>query len=68
MTMTCPTVSLRGKTVFLLSGFDRRPSVRKETADKVPKIEHIDQLRQSARRHPDAVAFGFVAGRWMPAA
>jgi hypothetical protein len=31
-------------------------------------VKAAEQLRQSARLHPDAVAFGYVAGRWVPAA
>jgi len=31
-------------------------------------VKAAEELRQSARLHPDAVAFGYVAGRWVPAA
>jgi hypothetical protein len=67
--MACPKIEVRGKRVILLSGFRdtvdaARPTVLIEDAD----VKSADQLRQSARLHPDAVAFGFVAGRWVPAA
>jgi len=67
--MACPKIEVRGKRVILLSGFHdtvdaARPAVTIEDAD----VKSADQLRQSARLHPDAVAFGFVAGRWVPAA
>ena len=67
--MACPKIEVRGKRVILLSGFHdtvgaARPTGMIEDAD----VKSADQLRQSARLHPDAVAFGFVAGRWVPAA
>ena len=66
--MACPKIEVRGKRVIILSGFHdvvraARPQVLGE-AD----VKEVDELRQSARLHPDAVAFGFVAGRWVPAA
>ncbi len=66
--MACPKIEVRGKRVILLSGFHdvveaTRPRVLAE-AD----VTEVDELRQSARLHPDAVAFGYVAGRWVPAA
>jgi len=66
--MACPKVVLCGKTIFLLSGYRKPTVLRGKVARKVPKIEAVKELRQSASRHPDAVAFGYVAGRWMPAA
>jgi hypothetical protein len=67
-TMACPKVVLCGKTIFLLSGYRKPADPRGNVDRKVPKIEAVKELRQSASRHPDAVAFGYVAGRWMPAA
>jgi hypothetical protein len=67
-TMACPKVVLCGKTVILLSGY-RKPSAEcGKIAQKITKIMAVKELRQSASRHPDAVAFGYVAGKWMPAA
>jgi hypothetical protein len=67
--MACPKIEVRGKRVILLSGFHdvvkaARPQVMLGEGD----VKEVDELRQSARLHPDAVAFGFVAGRWVPAA
>jgi hypothetical protein len=67
--MACPQIEVRGKKVVLLSGFHdtvnaARPQVVIEEAD-VKEASALDKL---ARQHPDAVAFGFVAGRWVPAA
>lgn len=67
--MACPRIEVRGKRVILLSGF--RDSVDAASASVVIKevdVKSADELRQSAKRHPDAVAFGYVAGRWVPAA
>lgn len=51
-----------GKEVILLSG------VRSETAGVPERIEAPDKLAEAARRDPDAVAFGYMAGRWIAAA
>jgi hypothetical protein len=66
--MACPKVLLRGRTIILLSGFRNRPSARGKLASKLLKIDALKQLRQSASRNPDAIAFGYVAGKWLPAA
>ncbi|HET6322885.1 MAG TPA: hypothetical protein VNR51_01805 [Hyphomicrobium sp.] len=67
--MACPKIEVRGKRVILLSGFHdtvkaARPQVVLDEAD----VKEAHELLQSTRLHPDAVAFGFVAGRWVPAA
>ena len=67
--MACPKIEVRGKRVILLSGFHdavkaARPQVVLEDTD----VKEAHELQQSARLNPDAVAFGFVAGRWVPAA
>lgn len=52
-----------GKPVFLLTGF--------KPARKSPKdveVESPEKLIETARRNPDAVAFGFVSGSWVAAA
>jgi len=65
-----PTVEVIGKKVFLLSGYSTllKSGSRKALAQDAIKIEAIDDLRRSANKNPDAVAFGFTAGRWVPAA
>lgn len=66
--MACPKIEVRGKRVILLSGFhDVVRAARPQMLDDA-NVNEVDELRQSARLHPDAVAFGFVAGRWVPAA
>jgi hypothetical protein len=67
--MACPTVEIIGKKIILLSGYRRYPPTGSDKM-KVGSIEvhEMSQLRQSASKNPDAVAFGYTAGRWMPAA
>lgn len=67
--MACPKIEVRGKRVILLNGYHdavkaARPRVVLGEAD----VQQADELRQSLRLHPDAVAFGYVAGHWVPAA
>jgi hypothetical protein len=66
--MACKKVLVRGKTIILLNGFRDKSDARGPAARKRPLIEAVQDLRRTALKHPDAVAFGFVAGRWMPAA
>jgi hypothetical protein len=67
--MACPRIEVRGKRVILLSGFrDTVDAARAAVVIKDADVKAADELRQSARLHPDAVAFGYVAGRWVPAA
>ena len=54
---------LLGKSVFLLTG--TKASKKK---DKIFEVEAPDKLIETARRNPDAVAFGFVSGSWVAAA
>lgn len=55
---------LLGKTVFLLSG--AKPC--RTTRGRIVDIESPEKLMETARRNPDAVAFGFVSGSWVAAA
>ena len=67
--MACPRIEVRGKRVILLSGFgDSVDAARASVVIKNGDVKAAEQLQQSAKRHPDAVAFGYVAGRWVPAA
>jgi len=61
--MSYPTINIDQKTVILLSGFER-----KRGAKKLLVVEARDKLERAAKRHGDAVAFGYVAGKWVPAA
>ncbi|MFA5956887.1 hypothetical protein [Hyphomicrobium sp.] len=55
-----------GKPVFLLTGAWPRKS--KGSAAAALEVESPEKLLETARRNPDAVAFGFVAGSWVAAA
>jgi hypothetical protein len=67
--MACPKIEVRGKRVILLSGFhDTVKSARPQVVLDDTDVKQAAELQLSARLHPDAVAFGYVAGRWVPAA
>jgi hypothetical protein len=55
-----------GKSVFLLTG--ARSLKEKGCASSALEVEAPEKLLETARRNPDAVAFGFVAGSWVAAA
>ena len=54
-----------GKSVFLLTG---ARSYKRKDALGTLEVEAPEKLLEVARRNPDAVAFGFVAGSWVAAA
>ena len=58
---------LLGKTVFLLSGTRFAKKTDKQSGKKF-EVEAPDKLIETARRNPDAVAFGFTQGSWVAAA
>ena len=61
--MECVKTELLGKSVVLLSG------ARAERMSAKPMlIEAPEKLLEAARRNPDAVAFGYMAGKWVAAA
>lgn len=67
--MACPKIEVRGKRVILLSGFHGTyDGARSPVVVKDDEVKSAEELRKLARLHPDAVAFGYVAGRWVPAA
>ena len=67
--MACPKIEVRGKRVILLSGFhDTVKAARPQVVLGEADVKEAEGLRQSARLNPDAVAFGYIAGRWVPAA
>ena len=65
--MALPKIVLRGRKIILLSGFkDGRKD--KSTKHRALVVDAEDKLRLAAKRDPDAVAFGYVAGEWIAAA
>jgi hypothetical protein len=63
--MALPRIVVRGKKVILLSGYKDKGTG--ETRRGVV-IDAKDKLLLAARRNPDAVAFGYVAGHWVASA
>jgi hypothetical protein len=65
--MALPKIVLRGRKIILLSGFKDG-----ETDDATKRrgviVDAEDKLKLAAKRNPDAVAFGYVAGEWVAAA
>ena len=58
--------TILGKSVFLLTG--ARSRRMKGGISTALEVEAPEKLLETARRNPDAVAFGFVAGSWVAAA
>jgi len=65
--MALPRIVVRGKKVILLSGFKDESKIVGETRQGVI-VDAQDKLVAAARRDPDAVAFGYVAGEWVASA
>jgi hypothetical protein len=61
--MSYPTINIGNKKIILVSGFERACGANKTLA-----VTAKDRLEAAAKRHRDAVAFGYVSGMWMPAA
>ncbi len=59
--MSFPLIQIDEKKIILLSGFRSEP-------DKRVVVTARNELEAATKRHSDAVAFGYVSGRWMPAA
>jgi hypothetical protein len=64
--MAYPKIELNRREIILLSGFDRHEIVegREEPIGVIdrPKLEAV------AAVYNDAVAFGYIRGKWVPAA
>ncbi len=61
--MECVKTELLGKSVILLSA-----AHAERMSAKPMLIEAPEKLLETARRNPDAVAFGYMAGKWVAAA
>lgn len=64
--MAFPKVYVADRQIILLSGFDRSTAQQSELVP-FTVIERA-KLEKAARRHPYAVAFGYLAGSWVPGA
>ncbi len=56
-------IELQGKKLILLNG--ARPEKKTGTA---VQLDAPDKLIEAVLRDPDAVAFGYMSGRWVAAA
>jgi hypothetical protein len=65
--MALPKIVLRGRKVILLSGFKDVPEA-KDAKGRRLVVNAEDKLKLAAKRNPDAVAFGYVAGEWVASA
>ncbi len=63
--MALPKIVVCGKKVILLSGVSggKVSETRKDIV-----VDAKDKLLAAAKRDPDAVAFGYVAGEWVASA
>lgn len=61
--MTSARTELLGKVVILLNG-----AKKEKKTGRAFDVQSPEKLLETARRNPDAVAFGFCAGSWVPAA
>jgi len=59
--MACPTLIIDDKKVILLSGFESE-------GGKLTVVTAERELVNAAKQNREAVAFGYVAGKWRPAA
>ena len=69
--MALPKIVVCGKKVILLSGYTKNDGTVRKTVDATPKdvvVRAEDKLMAAAKRDPDAVAFGYVAGVWVASA
>ena len=65
--MALPKILLRGRRIILLSGFKDEAKDASNAVCAVV-VDDEDKLQQAAKRDPNAVAFGYVAGEWIAAA
>jgi hypothetical protein len=65
--MALPKIVVRGKKVILLSGYEDG-EMDAATKARGVVVSAEDKLKLAAKRNPDAVAFGYVAGEWVAAA
>ncbi len=64
--MALPKIVLRGRKIILLSGF--QDGAKEKSKPDALVVDAEDKLRLAAKRNPDAVAFGYVAGEWIASA
>jgi hypothetical protein len=65
--MALPRIVVRGRKVILLSGYKDDGKGTGEKRDGVV-VDAKEKLLLAAKKDPDAVAFGYVAGEWVASA
>lgn len=65
--MALPTVIVRDRQIVLLSGFYKAYAEHGKAGAKFV-IRDEEKLKSSVQRERDAVAFGYVAGKWIASA
>lgn len=65
--MALPTIAVSDRKVTLLSGFDKVAGGRKTVPEQFV-IHDEAKLRITVKSDNDAVAFGYVAGKWISVA
>ncbi len=72
--MAFPTISVSDREIVLLNGFElahgAEPAEQGDVTSTHPGVVILDEveLLRSIRNDNDAVAFGYLAGRWVSAA
>jgi hypothetical protein len=66
--MALPKIVMRGRKIILLSGFKDASEETSISRRRSLVVDAEDKLRQAAKKNPDAVAFGYVAGQWVASA
>jgi len=61
--MAYPTMECSGRTIIVLDGIEAILAQGEGS-----KLETLDDICEAVRRHPDAVAFTYFDGSWVPAA
>ncbi|MGD9669445.1 MAG: hypothetical protein AB7U75_10370 [Hyphomicrobiaceae bacterium] len=65
--MAFPKIEFPDRKIILLSGFERS-STNVRAGNPEVTIADPAKLIIAAQLHRDAIAFGYVQGRWVPAA
>lgn len=61
--MRTTVIELEGKRLFVLNGL-----MAAEIDGKPTDIEAAEKLVEAIKKDPDAVAFGYISGKWVAAA
>jgi len=66
--MALPSINVENRRIILLNGYSQ-PAVGEVGGEAGPvSVDAEKKLLQAIRKDPDAVAFAYVSGRWIPGA